>query len=507
MDIFSFIHTPDPTKVRIVKRERNEEDELEASIEKLFDEGGSGNQTDQGKSARGGPNANIQLVVEAANNSVRMEIILTPWLNLISVLLDLRKEKFVEPSSFGAGSSSAGGTDPITGVFFDLTSSDFLVGSIRTIINPYTDLQKVYIPQWSVMNGSCLDDDRVCREMVDEFAPLKFFTYVHGMEHDQLFTDFNVRAACQISLSVEVRMRAEYNVKEKRRLESVVEIQDELLKARKEEIESLKAWMLLREKKAAKAIRLHAEASNFETMEKSLRDETNALRERNVILKKERNALDVKVHELEISFFGLQEKVTVYENCMEQLEKFQDDRIAAIGKAIEKGMQDGLSARITHGEEGRVLSDVDAYNPSAEVDYISALQQLQNVNFSLLLMVPIHHSPNQVVVGATSLSLTLDVSSARIRKIRENIANQRSALRDVFVPLVEPFFAAVLTGTEGTSDTAAVTADTTMVLSTIFASASIIAPISVDDYEVLGADDQAIPGENVASFPVLMMQN
>ncbi|GJU56538.1 hypothetical protein Tco_1230252 [Tanacetum coccineum] len=78
---------------------------------------------------------------------------------------------------------------------------------------------------------------------------LSFFAFVRGMEHDQLFTEFNVGAARQMSLSAEVRMRAEYNVKERRR-----------------------------EAEAAKAIRLRAEASNFEAIEKSLRDETNALR-------------------------------------------------------------------------------------------------------------------------------------------------------------------------------------------------------------------------------------
>ncbi|GKB13064.1 hypothetical protein Tco_0846987, partial [Tanacetum coccineum] len=56
----------------------------------------------------------------------------------------------------------------------------------------------------------------------------------------------------------------------------------------------------------------------------------------------------------------------------------------AIGKAIKKGMQDELATGITHGKEGRVLADVAAYNPSAEADYVSALQQLQSVNFSLL---------------------------------------------------------------------------------------------------------------------------
>nr|GEV86434.1 40S ribosomal protein S10-1-like [Tanacetum cinerariifolium] len=430
------------------------------------------------------------------------------------------KDKFVEPSSFGAGSSSAGGTDPIMGVFSDLTSSDFLVGVIRTVISRDTDLQKVYVPQWSVTNG---------------------------MEHDQLFTEFNVEATHQMSLSAE----------------------GELVKAREEEIESLKARLLPREAEAAEAIRLRAEASNFETVEKSFRDETNTLRKRNVILEKERNALDVKateletsamskereltdlnalVHELEISSSGFQEKVTVYENCMEQLEKFQDDRMkivedkwllthdmdlavanclnspeylsslgAAIGKAIEKGMEDGLSAGITHGKEGR-LQNVNfsllarlKFSTDASVEAVMDILHLEGPLSEKLglnelqpnvdqLMVPIHHSPDQVVVGATAVSLSLDVSSVRVRKIRENISNQRYALRDVFVPLAEPFSATVLTSTEGTSDTAAVTADTTMVPSKTFASASTIDPISVDDYKVMGADDQTIADENAASF-------
>nr|GEX20770.1 hypothetical protein [Tanacetum cinerariifolium] len=390
------------------------------------------------------------------------------------------KKKLVKPSSFCVVSSSAGGTDPTTSVFSDLTGSVFLVGAIRTVIDPDTDLQK-------------------------------FFASVHRMEHDQLFIEFNVGAARQMSLSAEVRMHATYNVKEKRR-----------------------------EAEAVEAIPLRAQAFNFEAVEKSLWDETDALKERNAILEKERNDLDVKVteleasvvskerelidlnalvHELEISSSGLQEKVTVYKSCMDQLDKFQDDWMkvfndkfnklytdfvkmalhleekfylhrlttvwllthgmelaivkclnsleylstlrVAIGKAIEKGMQNGLSARIVHGKEGRALTDVAAHNPSAEL----RLNELQpNVD---QLMVPIHYSPEKVVIGATALSLALDVSSFRVQRIRENIAYQRSALRDVFVPLVELFSAAALT----------------------------------DDYEVVGAEDQAVADENVASFP------
>ncbi|GJU95074.1 hypothetical protein Tco_1319830 [Tanacetum coccineum] len=376
--------------------------------------------------------------------------------------------------------------------------------------------------------------------MVDEFAPPKFFVSVRGMEHDQLFTEFNVGAARQMCLSAEVRMCAEYNVKEKRRLKFKVEEQNELLK--------------------------------------SLRDETSALKERNAILEKEWNALDVKVTDLEAlavskecELTNLNALVTSVksqnDNLADRVHELEDDQMnivnnkfdklytdfvemdlhleenfyprllttifghrwlltqgmelaitkclnspeylsalgAAIGKAIEKGMHDGLSAGITHGKEGRVLTDVAAHNPSAEVDYITTLQQLQNVNFPLLgelksskdasievvmnilrleepfadklglnelqpnvdqLMVPIHHSSDKVVIGATALSLALGVSS-----------------------------------TEGTAVTVAATADTTIALSITFASTSTIAPISVDDYEVIGTDDQAVADEQVASFP------
>ncbi|GJR65650.1 hypothetical protein Tco_0011715 [Tanacetum coccineum] len=94
MDIFAFIHTQDPTKVKIVEQEQNEdeppllettightvplllimpacaESELEASVDMLFDKGGSGNQTEQGDSAGGGQGANIQLANESADTVV-----------------------------------------------------------------------------------------------------------------------------------------------------------------------------------------------------------------------------------------------------------------------------------------------------------------------------------------------------------------------------------------------------------------------------------------------------
>ncbi|GKE11995.1 hypothetical protein Tco_1415546 [Tanacetum coccineum] len=51
MDLFSFISTTDPTKVRVVAPAHGES-ELEDSVDRLFDEGGSGDQAGQGDSPR-----------------------------------------------------------------------------------------------------------------------------------------------------------------------------------------------------------------------------------------------------------------------------------------------------------------------------------------------------------------------------------------------------------------------------------------------------------------------
>nr|GEV97141.1 hypothetical protein [Tanacetum cinerariifolium] len=417
-------------------------------------------------------------------------------------------------------------TDSVPGGFFDVFGSDFLIGGIRTVVDPDSDLQKVYVSRWSATN---------------------------------LFTEFNVGAARQISLNSELRMRAEYNIREKRKLKSVVDEQAELLKAKDGEIESLKAQLLLKEAKAAEAIHLRAEVFTiFEAAEQSLwgevkEQEVADLDTQVTAVKLHNDNLVGQVHELEISV-GFQEKVAAYEDFVVQLEKFQDEKLeelltygmelavvkclnsteylsalgAAISKAVEKGMQDRQSVGITHGAKGRQLADVAAYNPSAEADYLSALQHLQNVNFPLIaelksnkdasvdtimnllrlddvlaerlgltesqpyvnqLMVPIHHSPNQRVVGASALSLSLEVSHSQVKKMRENIAKHVSALRGVFVPLSEPLSAAALEGIEGTSGS---TPDATTTLSTTFVSASTIPLISTDDYEVAHADGQGV---------------
>ncbi|GJS23450.1 hypothetical protein Tco_0452082 [Tanacetum coccineum] len=104
------------------------------------------------------------------------------------------KETVEKPSLFATGSSSVGGTESIPVGFSDLSGNDFLVGDIRTVIDPDSDLQKVYVPRWNVANGFTLDDNRDCLLRCggwNEFAPPKVLASVHGMDRPT-FAEFNV---------------------------------------------------------------------------------------------------------------------------------------------------------------------------------------------------------------------------------------------------------------------------------------------------------------------------
>nr|GEV51931.1 hypothetical protein [Tanacetum cinerariifolium] len=616
-------------KVRIGKRQRDEDEpklletiirrvvlllpvapdrfsgELKASVEKLFDEGGSGKQAKQGDSASGGRGVVTQLVDVVAETVVEdvapvqlkrqkkrktkvgdvgepshpakklrddygapggptvsereggdhAELLVGANLHTIGApqrtsmpiitsattttpTIDhatIAKEKLVGSSVFGVDSLSAGRSHPSPGGFSYCTSSDFLIGGIHIVIDPDFNLQKGY--------------------------------------HKQLFTEFNVGAARQMSLSVKVRISAKYNIRERKRLNSIVDEKDALLKAKDEEIRSLKAQLVLKEAEATEAIRLHAEASNFEAIEKSLQSEMAALKERNNLLKTEKNGLDVKVADLAASVKVREQEVAdldvVVTSVKLQNDNLvdQDDRMremngkfnkldtdlvemalhleerfyphllttifrrrwlltyslelaiakclnsteylstleAAIGKAVEKGMQDGLSAKITHGAE-ELKSNKDA-----SFDTIMNLLRSKDSLAKKLgltksqphvdhLMVPIHHSLDQRVVGASALSLSLDVSSSRVWRIKENIAKHRSALCDVFVPLSEPLFVMALTRTKSTLNVIPATIDTTTTLSVTPVSASPIPPISTDDYEVAHVEDGDSAGADVNPF-------
>ncbi|GJW24445.1 hypothetical protein Tco_0038256 [Tanacetum coccineum] len=162
----------------------------------------------------------------------------------------------------------------------------------------------------------------------------------------------------------------------------------------------------------------------------------------------------------------------------------------ALGRAIDKGMQDGLKAGVDHGRAGRGLDVIAAYDPSAEANFVFAVDALYAINFPLLaqleswkdasmadifdllrldgpvvetleasqlqpsfeqLMVPIHWLEDQVVIGETSLSFALDVAHSRVQRLKGDAAACRLSFTDVMVPLLEPLSVRSLTGEASTS--------------------------------------------------------
>ncbi|GJU64885.1 hypothetical protein Tco_1246720 [Tanacetum coccineum] len=116
------------------------------------------------------------------------------------------------------------------------------------------------------------------------------------------------------------------------------------------------------------------------------------------------------------------------------------------------------------------------------------------------LMLPIHRSEDQVVIGETSLSFSLDVIHARVQNIQKDAASHRLSLFDAMVPLIKPLSAENLIGEASTSGVP--TMATTTALPTTFIQTSSVPPIYVADYEVLGAE----PSNKVPSPPKIVFE-
>ncbi|GKA83365.1 hypothetical protein Tco_0804960, partial [Tanacetum coccineum] len=419
------------------------------------------------------------------------------------VVTPVHASMFHDSDSTGTVKPDVAGSSHVPGKELSLGSRD---------VNSET-LHKVFVSQWNVSNDTLLDDHDVSQEFINHLAPPVLFAQIHKMDYHHLFTEFNVGTARQACLNAEVRMRTEYCLSERRRLESECEKQADLLKVR------------------------DAEVSTTEATEKIHAAEIDALKQRNATLENEKDSLDGKVaelqslvfardleleglnaavsslrsqkdglvdqvHALETTCSGLRDQVSGYEQLKEQIEEFQDAQInvvnkrvakldadllemachleekiypylltiisgrrwllthgmklflvkclnssdyltdlgAAISRAVEQGMQSGLASGIDHGKECRSLTNVAPYNPDASED--------------------------QVVLGETSLSFALSVSHT------------------------QPLSVQNLRGAASISDSVPVSTATTTALSTTFASASSILPITIEDYEIADADGQ-----------------
>ncbi|GJR95721.1 hypothetical protein Tco_0267895 [Tanacetum coccineum] len=273
-------------------------------------------------------------------------------------------------------------------------------------------LQQMYVPKWTAINDSALDYPDVCRSVVDHLAPQLLFCHLCSMDYEQLLTEFNVGAARQTCLSSEV-------AKMTHDLSNLQLSCDEL----------------------------SVKASSLEFEKDKLFDQVSAL---------------------ETTCSDLRNEVMGYKLFKEQIKA------------------DGLVTDIDHEKVRRVLAEVAAYNPVTEANYVAAFNALRPAAETLeasqlqpspdQLMLPIHRLEDQVVIGETSLSFSLDLAHARVWKLKEGAASRRLSISDALVPIVEPLSVENLVGEASTLGVPAAVATTTA-LSTTFAKAGSVPPI------------------------------
>nr|GEU38377.1 transposase (putative), gypsy type [Tanacetum cinerariifolium] len=585
MDLSTFIHVVDPTKVKVGERERTEREArlLDSTIGRACGSGDS--------AARGGQDVETELVTRVSIIAAENVIVERPK--------RLRKKRQVVMDASGSshppkklkgdygtsGRVATRGKSPsVLKELLAISTLNVKVGVVVVTTLPLVTSLVSAMPEHesgvltdsiirinlhtigvserfiissdsshhSSTNASGAEGDSIIRSIVvppmmtevvvtshavnDPLVP-KTGTKVTSPVHASMFYDSDSTETVKADIT-------KYFLSERKKLESECEKQADLLKAKDDEVKNLKARLLLKETEAAEAAQLQSSVSAIDLELKDLNVVVSSLRS-------QKDGLVDQVHALETTCSGLYDQVLGYEQLKEQIKEFQDaqinivnDKVAqldvdllemalhleekfyphilttisgAISHTIEKGMQDGLSADIVHGKEGRSLADVAAYNHVAKANYNSALQRfcpLADVSgMSDLqpnvdkLMLHVHRSEDQMVLGETSLSFALSVTYSRVERIRENVAVKRSALIGVWPPLVDPLSAENLVGAAGTSNSVSATIATTTALSTTFASASSIPPIIIKDYEIVGTDGlenaQTNGQGNVASFPTV----
>ncbi|GJX71897.1 gypsy type transposase [Tanacetum coccineum] len=434
-------------------------------------------------------------------------------------------------ASIFADSTSTGNVGPDVARPSQLAGNDISFESFYVSLDMDSKtLHLTYVPKWDVLNESVLDDSNACHSLVDQLAPPG-----------------------------------------EKWLEGKCGMQANLLKERDTEIACLKAQLSLKEAKTAEVIHLRSRIADIEATDATRTGELESLKEWNAALESaalscddlsikastlesEKDKLFGQVSELEATCFGLRDEVAGYKLFKEQVEAMQDDQVqalsdsvadidfdlmnlawilsrglklvvmkclqsprylaalgGALGRAIDKGMHDGLKAGVDHGRSERGLDVIDAYDPSAEANFVSAVEALRAINFPLLtqlesrkdasmadifdllhlegptaeipeasqlqpsfeqLMVPIHRLEDQVVIGEASLSFALDVAHYRVQRLKGDDAACRLSLTVSMVPLLEPLSVKSLTGEASTSMVPSATVTTT--LSTTFVQANTI---------------------------------
>nr|GEW32254.1 hypothetical protein [Tanacetum cinerariifolium] len=321
MDLFAFIQIVNPTKVKVGERERVEEEakilestigrvvpllpvapahlknELEESVKRLIDEGSSADQVDF--AADGGDyGASSEAAIYGKSPSVLRELLASSLLNVEFGIAAMPTLPMVTSLVSATPEHESGApADSITGL------------NIHTI----GASKRFVISSDSSRHSS-----------------------THASEAEEMGVKVTSPVRASLFQDSDYEDSEKYCLSERKRLESKCEKQADLLKVRDAEIKSLKAQLLLKETEAMKAVHLCAQVSASKAAENMHASEIDALKQKNVALENEKWSLDVKVHELEAMCFGFHGQISSYEQLKEQNEEFQDAQMNIVNDKVAK---------------------------------------------------------------------------------------------------------------------------------------------------------------------------
>nr|GEX85358.1 hypothetical protein [Tanacetum cinerariifolium] len=257
---------------------------------------------------------------------------------------------------------------------------------------------------------------------------------------------------------------------------------------------------------AAKAISLCGQLSVVEAADATKSNELIGLREKNLGLEEEKNVLSEKfvtlesvtvteetelasltaqVAKLTFDLFGFQLSPDELSSKVASLE-FERDRLADQMSSLESAFE-------LFKERMEAMQDEQAMTLANQVTKLDAqllemaahLEEEYYTRF--LTTISGRRVEDNVVLGETSLSFSLQVVHSRVQRVRRGIMKKRLSLTDVMVPLAEPLSSKSLIG-EASTYIIPATAKPITTLSTTFVSSIVVPPLSVSDYQVLDAE-------------------
>ncbi|GKD32034.1 hypothetical protein Tco_1242812, partial [Tanacetum coccineum] len=351
MDLFSFIHHADTTKVKVGVMEKSSdqvplleatrgrvvphappvlvttassEGNMTESIDRLFDER---NDAEKEHYTRGGEYVALtEAIVEPVNEDVAEKpkshcasgYFFCDHTNSVSSP-NLRTKPAAVRFVISSHSSHHSGTyvvDVEVSSLVRSTISDPLVmtATVTTTAVVETSLVSVSKVMLKLVNPTLFGDSMSTsgHDVAGPSIPLDppaVFSQLRAIEYDQLYTEFNVGAARQTCLGAEEKDA---------------------------EISSLKSQLSLKEAEAVEAIRLRGHVATVEATEALHAAELNLLKERNSTLEAKMRAFEEKAAALESEKMVLliSNQVAGYELFKEQIEAIQDEQVRVLTEKI-----------------------------------------------------------------------------------------------------------------------------------------------------------------------------